>query len=153
MSLSSRLTFLRNRLGLRQKDVSLKTEIPLSSYRNLESGAKTCNYEYILKLSMFFNLLWVEKYGKFRDYPRLNDLKVEEITTNWLMFGRDPILDRTNKFIQDFTRDYRFREQMNTEEIKELKEMMRQLLVGMDGKTGSQDHENGSGSFLPDGLL
>ena len=67
--IGARLYFLRNKLKLKLVEVCRDTNIPPSSYCDRESGLRTCFYEELLILSLYYNTKWQFKFGKYNSYP------------------------------------------------------------------------------------
>lgn len=87
-NIGKRLCWLRLKLGLTQKEISLATDIPNASYNGREAGVRTdYNEEYIV-LATFFNVIWQSKY-KSKNYPLYEGSEVKKITPMWLQYGSD----------------------------------------------------------------
>lgn len=128
MNLGKRLVYLRQKLKLSQKDVSDATGIPQTTYRNMEYGVTTYQYKYFLDLCTYFDKLWQEKFREMRNYPinpEIHGQQIEEITVNWLLYGADYVLQRSNEFLRQSLEDFRFRENMAIDEVIGLKEHLR----------------------------
>lgn len=54
---ASNLLFLREQKGLLPKEVAFEIDVELSTYRQWEKGKSAPNYDWLVKLSRFHNVL------------------------------------------------------------------------------------------------
>jgi hypothetical protein len=101
-----RLVWIRGRLGLESSEVANGSGIPMTTYLDRENGRRTCYYEEILILAIYFQQKWKAKYGYSKMYPYFNDDQIEEITPMWLFFGRDSSLESAKKMLESIKEDF-----------------------------------------------
>ena len=122
--LPKRMDFLREKLGLTRREIYIELKIPQSSFSNIETGHKVFKHDYYLRLARFFDKKWQDKYGKRRSYPSHGGILLEDITATWLIFGEDPYVEKTNRFIESIQTDFRRREHEMVEELLDIKVML-----------------------------
>lgn len=117
-----RLVWLREKLGLIQREIAEATGIPCSSYNDRESGVRTDYYEEHIVLAGYFNTLWQAKYSKNGGvYPSYQGHMVAKITPMFLQYGTDDIEKDHNLVIQEFKRKISEIERKHYEREQELK--------------------------------
>lgn len=111
-----RLGWVREKLELSFKEVSLGTGVPISSLHGREVGLRPELIEEFLVLSNFFNKAWKHKYKD--SYPFYCGSEVKKISTQWLMFGHDDVEANSEVIIQEYKiklkeleEDYWYKEQ------------------------------------------
>lgn len=122
-NIGKRLTWVREKLEITQREVSLATDIPASSYNDREAGVRTDYSEEYIVLSVFFNRLWQIKYSG-KHYPTYEGHLVEKITTLWLQFGADDLEKDHEAIIKNFKAKIL---QIQKEHFEREQELKRQL--------------------------
>lgn len=95
-----RLEWVREVLGLQQKEVCEATGIPRSSYCGREAGVRTDFIEEYLLLAQFYDKEWQSKFSG--NYPHFNGEEVRKVTPIWIMFGTDDLQKDTEALISEF---------------------------------------------------
>lgn len=88
-NIGKRLAWVRTKVNLTQKEVSIATGIPCSSYGDRENGVRSEFYEEFTVLASYLNSMWQEKYSQSGLYPEYSGERLTKITQMFLMLGAD----------------------------------------------------------------
>src|SRR3990167_3944467 len=120
-NLGERVKYLRKKLYVKHRELCSDLKIPSTSFNNIENGTKTRCYIYLYLITNYLNRKWQDKFKKYRNYPEYKGKTLEEITIHWLLFGFDPLLEHTEKYLKNVLEDFRQKELEYVQKNMELK--------------------------------
>jgi transcriptional regulator with XRE-family HTH domain len=110
MSQFKRLRKIRETLELTQRDVCFETDIPKTTYHQMETRRSHVSAENLRRLVVFFNRHWQSKFAKKGNYPCIEGNKTRAITIAVVLYGKDEVLEYMENYVKLIEEEFRRRE-------------------------------------------
>ena len=91
-------------------DVVEATGIPCTTYNDIEHNRSFPSSYNLMKLAIFFNRLWSEKFSKSSNYPMIDGIRIKYITVSVFLCGKDPLIDELDEEVRLIEEEFRSRE-------------------------------------------
>lgn len=95
-----RFLWIRGKLNLGVSDVQTGSGLAPSTISDWENNIRSPYWEGILALGVFYNKLWKERFEGY--WPHYRGEEIKEITTQFMMFGEDRIMNELIELTVDF---------------------------------------------------